>query len=425
MGIVIARSAAFIINVFSGILLLGVCRRLVSFLSSLRIVRRMNLTGIHIHILWFYIVVFFSIIHVVSHVFNVQKLSRDVSWYVHPTILTGLCLIIALCLISMTVYFKESKFGVFKIFHVFFFVSFYILLGFHGSFCFIKVDNNFGGCLGASSWYFFTLPLGIFIVEKCLRGYARLCKVKIESIIYHPGDIMELRMEQSLYGIGDVIYINNPSFSNFQWNPFTITSVKGDKFMSVHIKKKRGFTLEFMQSEYPSIHIDGPFYSPEFDIITSSEISLIIACGIGITPFIGILKSILKDTKRIKRLYIVWIINDYSIFSILSSLIREIETNIELSSMVEFSLYWTIKSASANFCANAYINNNGRVDVITGFNRLTNYGRPRWDHILDKIENENMCERITVVYCGGDKLSKELRTKLKLKRMFRFFETSG
>ena len=52
----------------------------------------------------------------------------------------------------------------------------------------------------------------------------------------------------------------------------------------------------------------------------------------------------------------------------------------------------------------------GGKDLMTGLKAKTNAGRPNWEKIFRKLQNENK-GRVTVFYCGNPAVAKILRQK--------------
>ena len=52
----------------------------------------------------------------------------------------------------------------------------------------------------------------------------------------------------------------------------------------------------------------------------------------------------------------------------------------------------------------------GGKDLMTGLKAKTNAGRPNWEKIFRKLQNENR-GRVTVFYCGNPAVAKILRQK--------------
>jgi NADPH oxidase len=154
----------------------------------------------------------------------------------------------------------------------------------------------------------------------------------------HPSNTLELRFEKSSlrYKPGQYIFINFPEISQFQWHPFTLTSAPEDGYISVHIRlvgdwtkavakrlgavpsQQYGLTkgdLEdqkpFSNARLPRLCVDGPFGAPAQDYF-QKEVAVLVAGGIGVTPFASLLKSMWykfyrKAPMRLKKVYFIWV----------------------------------------------------------------------------------------------------------------------
>ena len=61
-------------------------------------------------------------------------------------------------------------------------------------------------------------------------------------------------------------------------------------------------------------------------------------------------------------------------------------------------------------CFSIYFLQSGGKDLMTGLKSKTNAGRPNWEKIFRKLQNENK-GRVTVFYCGNPAVAKILRQK--------------
>lgn len=71
--------------------------------------------------------------------------------------------------------------------------------------------------------------------------------------------------------------------------------------------------------------LDGPFPSPMESIIVHEKV-ILIAAGIGITPFISIFNYMLKTTKMLpmKRIHLVWVSKDVEQFTLFSDILSSL-----------------------------------------------------------------------------------------------------
>ncbi|PSS15435.1 Respiratory burst oxidase protein like [Actinidia chinensis var. chinensis] len=163
----------------------------------------------------------------------------------------------------------------------------YVLLLVHGTFLFF-VHRWYQ----KTTWMYISVPLFLYVAERSLRT----CRSEHYSV-----KILKL-----------------PSLSR---HPFSITSAPGDNYLSVHIRivgdwteeLKRVFTEDvgsacvigrakfgqlgnMDQRGLPKLFVDGPYGAPAQDY-RNYDVLLLVGLGIGATPFISILRDLLNNTR--------------------------------------------------------------------------------------------------------------------------------
>lgn len=160
-----------------------------------------------------------------------------------------------------------------------------------------------------------------------------------------------------------------PDVSKFQWHPFTISSSpQFDDYISVHIRQAGDWTKalgerlgctsslasqltrdaksaqevdeapNYGQGSFvdvtkmsstlslPSIRIDGPYGAPAEDVC-KFECAVLVATGIGVTPWASVLKTIIARHRAgtlqpLRKIYFVWLNRDASGFEWFASMVR-------------------------------------------------------------------------------------------------------
>jgi len=236
------------------------------------------------------------------------------------------------------------------------FIIFYIALLCHGTGCFVRDStirySPFAGkdfwehCIGYQSFRWELFPLTIYLAERIFRSYRSHKGVKVLAIFRHPPKLLEIRFEKKGmdYKAGQYLFVKFPDIMANQWHPFTMSSCPEDAYASVHIQQLGDFTgtfadafdtkenhyqltpirltdiqeLRLKQGQmFPRMRIDGPYGSLAEDVFTH-EVSITVGAGIGITPWVSILKSIWhlrNDAKRsrksrLKRIEFIWVCKD-------------------------------------------------------------------------------------------------------------------
>ncbi|KDP31036.1 hypothetical protein JCGZ_11412 [Jatropha curcas] len=201
----------------------------------------------------------------------------------------------------------------------------------------------------AGDRHFYAVFPGIFLygLDKLLRIIQSRPKTCVLSAKVFPNKAVQLVLpkDPSLkYAPTSVLYIKIPTISQFQWHSFSITSNSIDDHytMSIIIKCDGGWTssiYDTIRAELDSdaehmscipTAIEGPYGPASLDFLRHDSL-LLIAGGIGITPFLSILKEIasVESSSRsrfgfpaeVQLIYVVKKSQDICLLSSISSLL--------------------------------------------------------------------------------------------------------
>uniref|UniRef100_A0AAQ5Y1H8 FAD-binding FR-type domain-containing protein n=1 Tax=Amphiprion ocellaris TaxID=80972 RepID=A0AAQ5Y1H8_AMPOC len=348
-----ARAPAAVLNFNCMLILLPVCRNLLSlirgsFVCCSRTMRKQLDKNLSFHKLVAYTIALMTAVHMIAHLLNVEwynnsrqgvydKLSTALSnladtenttylnpiritsliptYFVFTTIagLTGIIITLSLILIitsSMEVI-RRSYFEVFWYTHHLF-IIFFAGLVFHGAGLSNKCQFNHISTCFSQTWMWVIGPMVLYICERVLRfiRYLQIVKYRkvystdsslIGCIVMRPSKVLELQMVKSGFKmeVGQYVFLNCPAISQLEWHPFTMTSAPEEDFFSVHIRSAGDWTnklIDIMQklpegAQGPKMGVDGPFGTASEDVF-DYEVSMLVGAGIGVTPFASILKSI-------------------------------------------------------------------------------------------------------------------------------------
>ncbi|XP_042500888.1 ferric reduction oxidase 8, mitochondrial [Macadamia integrifolia] len=146
----------------------------------------------------------------------------------------------------------------------------------------------------------------LFALDKLLRIIQSRVETCVLSARIFPCHVLELILRKPLglkYNPTSVIFMKVPSISKFQWHPFSVTSSSNvDKdTISVMIRCDGEWTSSLYnmitgdadQSKCIPVAVEGPYGPADSNNFLRYDSLILVAGGIGITPFISILQEIL------------------------------------------------------------------------------------------------------------------------------------
>uniref|UniRef100_A0A1Y1K502 NADPH oxidase 5 n=1 Tax=Photinus pyralis TaxID=7054 RepID=A0A1Y1K502_PHOPY len=190
------------------------------------------------------------------------------------------------------------------------------------------------------------------------------------------------------------------------------------------------------------IYLDGPYGAPSSHIFRAQH-AVLIATGIGVTPFASILQSIMHrywkarhtcpkckfawaseipaSVMNLRKVDFFWINRDQRSFEWFVNLLSQLEIEqAELGSAMErfLEMHMYITSALQKTDMKAVglqlaldlLHEKEKRDLITGLKTRTNAGRPNWDKVFKQILDQKK-GKVTIFYCGPPQLARILRVK--------------
>ncbi|KAF9115869.1 hypothetical protein BGX27_005935 [Mortierella sp. AM989] len=442
-----ARGAALVLHVDAGVILLPVCRTLISWLRSTplnRIVPFDKAVTFHKSIAWS--IVFFSLVHTIAHYINFYKLAKagdfDFWWLMFGSGpgLTGHIMLLVLLIMVVTALpsVRMKKFEIFWYWHHLFLV-FFLFFSFHGAFCLLTPDRPPKCKDIASFWKYWVASGSVYLCERVAREWRAQQKTVISRVILHPSKVVEIQIKKdNCHALaGQYIFLCCPEVSLWQWHPFTLTSAPEEDYISVHMRVVGDFTKELSKklgcdaegvgeweeslgdrnglvTVLPRIMIDGPFGAASEDVF-KYEVTVLVGAGIGVTPFASVLKSIwyrvnypTKQTK-LHKVYFFWICRDKESFEWFQSLLLALESQ-DLNQFIEIHTFLTGRLRHSEV-GNLMINEDSAfADTVTGLRARTRFGRPNLDMEFDRIRVSHPDTDIGVFFCGPKRMGKQLHS---------------
>lgn len=209
-----------------------------------------------------------------------------------------------------------------------------------------------------------------------------------------------------------------------------------DPYVSVHIKACGDWTnqlVEKMESAHsilqslwhigegslmteniiPTVLASRAIFAPA-DQVFNYPVSVLIGCGVGMTPYYSILRAIKNRIRHpagprfLKSVYFIWVCRDIEEFECLVYFLRQLERE-GLDSIVKITLFWTVKHIRPSMCLDIHLKSKQNRDPITGLRAVTHFGRPRWNSIFSKVATAHASEeKVGVFFCGPNQLSNDL-----------------
>ncbi|CAN4110014.1 unnamed protein product [Withania somnifera] len=304
----------------------------------------------------------------------------------------------------------------------------YVLLLVHGTFLFLVHQ-----WWQKTTWMYISMPLLLYVAERSLRTCrSEQYAAKILKVSVLPGDVFSLTMSRPnsfKYKSGQYIFLQCPTISSFEWHPFSITSAPGDDYLSVHIRMvgdwtnelKRVFTeddssaCEIGRAKFrergnvgqrglPRLLVDGPYGAPAQDY-QNYDVLLLVGLGIGATPFISILKDLLNNSRSEEMdLNTETSVSDDSWTSLASS---SVASNGKKKSLRTKSahFYWVTREPGSFEWFKGVMNEVAEMDHKV----RTHFARPKWKEVFNKIASKHPYCTVGVFYCGLPALAKELK----------------
>ncbi|XP_046833687.1 NADPH oxidase 5 [Vespa crabro] len=214
------------------------------------------------------------------------------------------------------------------------------------------------------------------------------------------------------------------------------------KTIEIKIETASNTTINYPVGKPLEIFLDGPYGAPSSHIFQAQH-AVLIATGIGVTPFASILQSIMHrywearhtcpkckfswaneippTVMHLRKVDFFWINRDQRSFewfvNLLSQLeMEQAELGIAMERFLEMHMYITsalqkndMKAVGLQLAMDL-LHEKEKRDLITGLKTRTNAGRPNWDKVFKQLQDRKK-GKVTVFYCGPPQLARILRYK--------------
>lgn len=349
---------------------------------------------------------------------------------------TGLFLVIIFIIATpMTIsYIKRRNFDIFWYSHYLFFPLYFILIMFHGGNQWFEKTT---------AWMWAIVPFLLYTIDRLYRYFKKIYKSEFQLLSSEVSSnivILKIKKDNKFnnYIPSMYLFINIPIISNSEWHPFTIVSNPRVNYITLYIENNGNWTnilYQFIKTKYPipNIYIDGPVNSPSENYL-QYDISIMISGGIGVTPFLSIIKNIILEIYNYKKLgiyneyyekliknkiYFYWCCKNQNLFDICIKTLNEV-IKMDTYNIIEINTYLTSikKNIHRDILTNIqYISyeliNKDIFSNLVGKDNLIKFGRPDFDNIFKNILNTHENKTIGVFFCGSYYFKQEINNKCK------------
>ena len=295
---------------------------------------------------------------------------------------------------------------------------------------------------GSQFWQFSVFPLLFVALEKFIQSRRTKRDVKLVEAKLVGRDVLMVKMQLAntkkkfRYKAGQYLFLCCPAVNEREYHPFTITSAPEDQFFSCHIRcrqemdwtyslrtklgfanpsKSKDVQLQPTSSSLAVkavddaddqnsilLKVDGPYGSASEEVF-DYDAAILVGAGIGVTPFISILKSIslraqLFHTQQENlNINFFWICRDQNEFDSFKEFFIEI-VRIKFPGSLTLNMYCTGEM-------------NLKEVQAADYNQFS--GRPNWNRIFKETAQRHKGSEIGVFLCGPEAIAQQLEVACK------------
>ncbi|KAK1876756.1 Cytochrome b-245 heavy chain [Dissostichus eleginoides] len=249
------------------------------------------------------------------------------------------------------------------------------------------------------TWKWVLGPMILYVCERIVRFYR-----SNQKVVMHPSKTLELQMKRKGFHmeVGQYVFIQCPSVSRLEWHPFTLTSAPEEDYFSAHIRivgtgrrlctrpapgtrrsRRTPGSCPSMTSRGGGrraggkLAIDGPFGTASEDVF-GYEVVMLVGAGIGVTPFASILKSVwYKRIQNNQDIYFYWLCPETQAFEWFADLLQSLEAQMTEKGVTDFLSYNIYLTRwKETEAAHFRVHHEAENDPITGLKQKTLYGNP-------------------------------------------------
>ncbi|XP_053211640.1 dual oxidase-like isoform X2 [Panonychus citri] len=448
-GIAITRGSAAALSFCYSLLLLTMCRNLITKVREYAIHQYIPLDShVQFHKLVAMTGLFFTLVHTIGHCVNFYHISTqplehlrcltkemhfdsdqrpNFSFWIFGTVtgITGIILFTLVMIIYIFAYpsIRQKAYSYFWTTH-----SLYVFL--YG----LSLLHGLAKLTGTPRfWAFFVIPAVLFTLDKVISLQTKYMELDILETELLPSDVTKVKFARPpnfKYLSGQWVRLCCTAFRANEYHSLTLTSAPHENYLSVHVKahgpwtwKLRGF---FDPSNYspnapvPKIKLEGPFGGGNQDWY-KHEIAIMVGGGIGVTPYASILNDLVFGTSTnrysgvaCKKVYFLWICASHRHFEWFIDVLRDVESK-DVTNVLEVHIFITqffhkfdLRTTMLYICENHFQRISNR-SMFTGLKAINHFRRPDMNAFLKFIRKQHSyVSKVGVFSCGPTALTQTI-----------------
>jgi len=449
IGIAITRGSAAAMSWSYSILLLTVCRNLITKMKEWAVNQYIPLdSNIVFHKIVACTALFFSILHSCGHLVNFYHVATqpldhlhclskefsfpsdkkpDIGYWFFQTLTgtTGILLWITMMCIFIFAHPMVRK----KAFNFFWMVhQLYVLL------YFLSILHGLQRITSAPLfWLYAVIPVVIYTCDKVVTIRTSYMELDILETELLPSDVIKIkfyRPPNMKVLSGQWIRFTCTHIEPMEMHSFTLTSAPHEDFLSVHVKAVGPWTWKLRNTfdksindkeedkeNPPKIRIQGPFGGGNQDWY-KFEVAVMVGGGIGVTPYASVLNDLVFGTSTnrysgvaCKKVYFLWICPSHRYFEWFIDVLRDVERK-DVTNVLEMHIFITqffhkfdLRTTMLYICENHFQRLCGR-SMFTGLKAINHFGRPEMASFLKFVQKKHSyVSKVGVFTCGPNAMT--------------------
>ncbi|XP_023209588.1 dual oxidase-like isoform X1 [Centruroides sculpturatus] len=450
LGIAFTRGSAASLSFCYSLLLLTMCRNLITKLRELPVHQYIPLDShVQFHKIVALTALVFTLIHVIGHCINFYHVSTQpldhlkcltkemqfesdfkptITFWLFQTItgITGIILFAIVCIIFIFAHprIRQKAYSYFWTTH-----SLYILL------FILSLIHGLAKLTGSPRfWMFFIGPGVIFTLDKIISLQTKFVELDILDTELLPSDVTKVKFARPpnfKYLSGQWVRLSCTAFRPSEYHSLTLTSAPHENYLSVHVKAQGPWTWKLRNyfdpnnmnnAILPKIRLEGPYGGGNQDWY-KFEIAVMVGGGIGVTPYASILNDLVFGTSTnrysgvaCKKVYFLWICPSHRHFEWFIDVLRDVERK-DVTNVLEVHIFITqffhkfdLRTTMLYICENHFQRISNR-SMFTGLKAINHFGRPDMTSFLKFVQHQHSyVSKVGVFSCGPSALTKSIST---------------